>query len=600
MASSELPLNIHHDGKPRAAPVILDVFLAVLVAGFGFTVRYLDHRDFANEQFITLSQAQAWLAGNWPIRDYTQYGSILTDGMSALAQMLFGAAPLSELILCVGALAVAAAITFWVTTRITGFRLLGAFAALLQIWAAPVLFAYPKLAIYPVLLALSLLYVRRQTRFRLILLAAWSATAFLIRQDHGVYAFIAGALLVASVHYSQERAMAIRTAQRAGFFVLAFLLFLTPFLVYVQAQMGLPSYVRLGLEVSRLEANRSAGSVPMFTISSAALLSRENWGAFLFFLCYLLPGFAFLLWWLTGRRQPAPLQDTRSLVPALCVLAMVCAVGLLRLETRRLPDVFGTFPILLCWSIATLLAISESRWRVASRAMAFVLIGLVSVGVYRTGGEYGPLLQETVAHPLEAFASAEETTRSAREWPWSAQWPEDEEWRLAVYVHDCTDEDDRLFVAWQAPEFFYFSRRVFAGREGAFLEPITVASRSLRFPETYEQRVLDSWQHQSVPIVLTSDSDQSDAEFATLFPALQHHLETAYIVAGTTTWRGRPSITVHVDKNRIPTRTDPEFGLPCFTEDPRTEQHREAQDHGGHERSGQELHHAERVAATPR
>src|SRR6185369_17725306 len=112
---------------------------------------------------------------------------------------------------------------------------------------------------------------------------AWSATAFLIRQDHGVYAFIAGALLVASVHCSQERAMAIRTAQRAGFFVLAFLLFLTPFLVYVQAQIGLPSYVRLGLEVSRLEANRSAGSVPMFTISSAALLSRENWGAFLFF-----------------------------------------------------------------------------------------------------------------------------------------------------------------------------------------------------------------------------------------------------------------------------------------------------------------------------
>ena len=657
--------------------MILDAILAVLVAAFGFSFRYLDHRDFANEQFITLSQAQAWLAGDWPVRDYTQYGSILSDAMSAIAQKLFGPTPLSELLLCTGAFAVAAAVTFWVTTRITGRRSLGVFAALLQIWAAPVLFSYPKLFIYPMLLALGLAYTRRQTRLRLILLAGWASTGFLIRQDHGIYAFIAGFVLVVSVHHMEGGGRKV-IAQRAGLFVLAFLLFLAPFFVFVQIEMGLRSYFQLGIEVSRLEANRSAGSMPMFVIESGPLFvlkppperdviyirwspdvtdearraieqrghllfgramdgrtrayrvdrgavdalgtiinepavevvdginrntlslpdesfaqrflrvtklhrlqlgppipsiaSRENCGTFLFYLCYLLPGGAFLLWWRTTWPERTELHEARSLLPALCVLALVCTIGLVRVETRRLPDVFGTFPILLCWSISSLQGFGTSRRPQGLRAVPFVLIGAVALSVYRIGGDYSQLLQQIALHPLKAFARAEETTRSAREWPWASQWPEDEEWRLAVYIHDCTRADDRLLVAWRAPEFFYFSRRVFAGREGAFLEPITIASLSLRFPETYEQKVLNVWQHQSVPIVLTSDSDKSDEEFATLFPALEHHLETAYAVAGTTRWRGRPSITVHVDKNRVPSRKDPEFGLPCFTEDPHKEQ----------------------------
>jgi hypothetical protein len=285
----------------------------------------------------------------------------------------------------------------------------------------------------------------------------------------------------------------------------------------------------------------------------------------LFYLCYLLPGCAFLLWWLAASSEnTTESRATGALLPALCVLALVSAVGLLRIDLQRLPDVFGTFPILLCWVISTVQGFGKSRLRLASRAMAFVLIGAVALSVYRAGGDYSRFLQEMALHPLQAFASAQQTTRGARDWPWSTQWPGDEEWRLAVYIHDCTRADERLLVTWQAPEFFYFSRRVFAGREGALL-------RLLRAPATYEQKVLDAWQHQSVPIVLTSD--ESDAEFADLFPALERHLETAYAVAGTTRWPGRPSITVHVDKNRVPIRTDPEFGLPCFTEDPRKGRH---------------------------
>ena len=647
--------------------MILDVILALLVAALGFSFRYLDHADFANEQFIHLARSQAWLAGDWPIRDYTEPGAMLTSGISAVAQALLGPTLLSELLLSISALSVAAAVTAWVTTQLTGRRALGVFAALLQIGAAPVLFAYPKLLIYPVVLALGIAYARLQTRPRLILLAGWTAIAFLIRQDHGVYAFVTGLVLVGSVHHEEGLRA---TVHRAGLFVSAFLLCLTPFLMYVQAEMGLWSYVTLGIETSRSEAERSVQSMPTFgnlaagplfvltplqerdlpgihirwspgvtqearialerrgqllygealegrtwgyrvnpdaldalgtVINQAAvedvsgidrkrlrltdepvvaralrvtkldrlalgplalsILSYRNCAAFLFYLCWSLPVFAFLLWLLTPRTR---LERTEphlapAVLPALFVLTLVCTAGLLRINLLRLPDVFGTIPILLCWVLSTLLGFDRSRFRLAARATAFVLIVAVVVGVYHVSGGEWQVVPQAARHPSDALAKAAKTTRSTRDWPWARQWPGDDEWKLAVYVHDCTRADDRLLVTWAAPEFFYFSRRVFAGREGA-LFPL------LRPPAGYENSVLGAWTHQSVPIVLTND--ESDAEFAKLFPALARHLATAYSVAGTTRWDGRPSITVHVDKNRVPSRRDPEFGLPCFTNGP--------------------------------
>jgi hypothetical protein len=66
-----------------------------------------------------------------------------------------------------------------------------------------------------------------------------------------------------------------------------------------------------------------------------------------------------------------------------------------------------------------------------------------------------------------------------------------------------------------------------------------------------------------VPIVLTSD--EAYREFATTFPGLAAHLAAAYTVAGTTQWDERPAITVHVDRSRVATGRDAEFGLPCFS-----------------------------------
>lgn len=653
-------MTLHRED--RRTRVMPDAAIAALIGAFAFCFRLLAHSDFANEQFIVLSQAQAWLAGDWPIRDYTQPGLIMSDGLSALAQALLGPTLLSELVLGIGALAVASAVTYVVTARVTGRRWLGVVAALLQICAHPVLFSYPKLLIYPVLLALSLAYARVQTWPRLLLLAGWSAFAFLVRQDHGVYAFLAGLVLMVSVHHADGLRRAVRSA---GAFALVFVAFLSPYLMYVQAVVGLQPYVALGIEMSRIEAARDGRSLPSFAgieagplfvvraleeddlpfirirwapevtddtrsaieqrgqLRNGEFLEKRTWGyrvpldalgalgtvinepavedvsgidrstlrltgeslsqrlfrgtnlgrlefgppvrsivslgnvePFLFYLCYLLPAFALVLWWRVPRPEHAASHETRLLLPPFCLLSLACTAGLLRFNTARLPDVFGTAPILLCWIVSVLYGCGVGSRRLASRAAAVALVGATATATYQIGGGRWEVVHDAVLRPSQAVARAVETTRSARTWPWESQWPGDEEWKLAVYVHDCTNADDRLLVTWQAPEFFYFSRRVFAGREGALL-------RILRSPDTYEPQVLDAWRSQNVPIVLTSD--ESDAEFTTAFPVLANHLQNAYMVAGTTRWGDRPSITVHVDKNRVPLRKDPEFGLPCFT-----------------------------------
>jgi hypothetical protein len=94
--------------SPRAA---LDVLVAIGVGVAGGACRFVAHKGFSNDQFIHLSKAQAWLAGDWPIRDFTDAGALLTIGSSAAAQALFGHTLLSELGLSIAGLGCGAAVT---------------------------------------------------------------------------------------------------------------------------------------------------------------------------------------------------------------------------------------------------------------------------------------------------------------------------------------------------------------------------------------------------------------------------------------------------------------------------------------------------------
>jgi len=173
-------------------------------------------------------------------------------------------------------------------------------------------------------------------------------------------------------------------------------------------------------------------------------------------------------------------------------------------------------------------------------------------------GRAGEMLTRTQLFdgPSALASRAAAIARSARDWPWSAQWPGDEEWRVARYVHDCTGPDDRLLVTWFAPQFYVFSQRPFAGRE-------TVLLPLYRDPSSYETRVLDTWRRQSVPIVLAEESTYP--RFAAAYPALAGHIASQYRQIAAMPSRG-DIILVFAERVREFTRTDAELGWECLGE----------------------------------
>ena len=243
------------------APASLFLF-ALLAAAIAFASRFLSHDRFSNDHFVHLSLAQALLDGDWPIRDYTEVGAPLMVALSAGAELLLGRGLFAEVILTVASLSLAAGLTCWITGRLTGSPALGFLAALVQIAAFPRLYGYLKMTLYPVLFLIGWAYLRRPTTGRLVALAAWTAFAFLLRHDHGVYTAIGGGAAVLIAHWSEGFR---RTALRAATYAAVTLLWLSPYLWYVQREQGLVAYFQTGIAVSRAEAGRADWMLPRFS-----------------------------------------------------------------------------------------------------------------------------------------------------------------------------------------------------------------------------------------------------------------------------------------------------------------------------------------------
>ena len=134
---------------PTRRPSLLAVSIIVAVVAFGY--RYTSLSGFSNDNFLHLARAQAMLAGDLPIRDYTEEGLPLMVLLSAAAQLVFGQSLFAEAMLVLVSLSIAAGVTCWLASRVTGSLLLGAGAALLQVLVYPRLYSYPKMLLYAVL-----------------------------------------------------------------------------------------------------------------------------------------------------------------------------------------------------------------------------------------------------------------------------------------------------------------------------------------------------------------------------------------------------------------------------------------------------------------
>ena len=128
-------------------------------------------------------------------------------------------------------------LVFHLSARLSGSRWLAGAAALLTVLAYPRLYSYPKVFLYVAAIGLVWLYARRGDRLHVILMAALTALAFLLRHDHGVYIAIMMVCFLVLREWG-----AAQMWRRLGLYSVVTGSLLLPFLVFVQTTTGLVSY----------------------------------------------------------------------------------------------------------------------------------------------------------------------------------------------------------------------------------------------------------------------------------------------------------------------------------------------------------------------
>lgn len=544
---------------------------SAVAAGISLLYHYASHNGFSNDHFIHLARAQAMLAGDWPVRDYTEEGVPLTVLLSAAAQRVLGESPWAELVLTTGAMAVAAGVTCWLTAAFTRSTLAGLGAALLQALARPRLYSYPKIVLYPVLMLLAWRYLDRPSRGRLAALAGFVVVAFLMRHDHGVYTGLGAAAAVAVANWRHGVPL---MARRLGELVLLGVVFASPYLAYVQYQSGLVSYFQTGIAISRTEALRTSSvhadfdplpagrwleldkGIAVGPRLAGALHARYQAVA-LYWFAWSLPLVA-VAWVLAGGRTGRG-KLTQPLL-ALAALVVVTRLGLFResLETRA-SDVYGAFPILALWALVTAWhsQLPHVVLRVAARAAVTLVLIWLFLATSRVGDAENAFPRtELLNGPAAVELRLHDVTQDARTYPWPRQWPAGNGWHVARYVKDCTAPTDRLLVTWNKPEMYVWAKRPFASGE-------TLLVPALRPPEMFAARALERLQGQSVPIVLVQPSTYAE-DFLRLYPAIAAFIDARYTRVGHFGNDARDDVDVYVLKDRTPTGVDPEFQWPCF------------------------------------
>lgn len=294
--------------------------------------------------------------------------------------------------------------------------------------------------------------------------------------------------------------------------------------------------------------------VPLLRVESPLLarwLSVDNAIAWMYYGLLLVPFSAIVVLIVTRRAAAGECGRHGVIVTLALVLAAMNAWLLRDLLTARLPDVSVPAVVLGAWLIAQVPGRAIARVTVAaivgSTLTASAIVGDAGDRIKRTGLIFGPSAM---------LSRAVQVTRDFGEWPWAKQWPRGALPPLVKYIHECTRPTDRLMVTWFAPEYFFFSRRGFAGGHVTFLPGY--------YTSVDDQRAtLTRLAAQSVPIALT-DSRRYDSSFATEFPILRRHLDLNYHFVGEHAESDAPRVGVLVDRRRAPTGTWGPRAWPCF------------------------------------
>jgi hypothetical protein len=259
----------HTHDRPHTAPRLATRALVASIA-LGLIALTIAYRfltmggplgGFENDQFVTLSQAQQIVMGEWPMRDFVELGMPLTVMLSALGQAIIGRTLFAEAMVTMGLLGLCTAVLFVLAWRASGSIAIALIVALIQIAMAPRFYNYPKLLAYAIAIPAFWWYIDRPDRRRLTLIAIAGVIAFLLRHDHGLYVGLAGMLTVAIVQWPSLRTAA-REIALLGAIALAIVL---PYLMYIQVHDGVVPYFRSFVEYANQSAERTQLRLPGFS-----------------------------------------------------------------------------------------------------------------------------------------------------------------------------------------------------------------------------------------------------------------------------------------------------------------------------------------------
>ncbi len=418
-------------GRSRLSPAVPRLrsgqAAAALIGAAAFVFRYLTSGAIENDHFIMLARAYQVLYGDWPVRDFEDPGQPLAYLVSTAAAAMFGPTLLVNIVLCILFLSATAAIAYLLALRATGSTVAGIVVAAVTIIIYPRMYNTTKVIVPVVAIWLAWRYADMPGARRLVALAAWTAIAFLLRHDYIAYLAVSNTVLLVMCHADARRAAARRLAAYAGLS----LLFISPWLLYVQRYEGVPEYLASALRFVAAEGQRTAvGGLPA-----------------LFYVLVAIPVIGLVASFRKGPRL------TAAQLASACVLVLLIDVVFLRdVLAARLPDVVAPIAVVVAAVAGHLLSP-----RTISRAAIAALAAAVLLAVVPVAARPG-----TIPTPLEVARQAMRVTRRLESASPEIQ-PNPALAPLVAYLAHCTRPGDRVLVSGFGPEIAVLAQRPFAG-----------------------------------------------------------------------------------------------------------------------------------------
>jgi hypothetical protein len=482
---------------------------------------------FDNDHFLHFVYAKQVQAGEQPLRDFMDAGlqgarPSLTYELSAAAQSYFGNNLRSEAWLTVGGVALGAAIAFVAASMIAPWPW-ALLTALLSALISPKLYGYPKVLVTAVASLLIVCASRLPPRTRVAVMSAWTAIAFLFRNDYAIYCVVGFVVVTVCAATASWRD---RLTQAAAYLLLTGVL-LAPSLWWVQHYRGLTEYARNGLEMSRNEASRTRIGWPRLSLEHglrSVIEDEDNAKAWIYYVFLAVP---LVVIGVTAKHAMQGRHEPHAPVAALLALSVMTMVLSHYFLRGNLAARFGDMGPPMAVLAAYLLFVSTrgliDHWlRALPGAMiAIAVFGMTVMCTWQMASVSSELRTGRLLElPGDLFERTRRASQELLAMPPSLREQEGAgRMQASAYLHQCTKTTDRVVVMGYATDVIVFAERLFGGRRASFVPGFYADDR-------YSRETVASLQSTSVPIVLGSNLFD-DGQMPVIADYLRSHYEEA-------------------------------------------------------------------------